>query len=626
MGFQLSPGVEIKEFDFTNIIPAVATSSGAYAGRFVWGPADEAVTISSENELKTLFGKPDDNNAAGWFAAANFLSYGRNLKVVRVVASTSYNANANLTGEAPDTIQIKNSKQFDDEYTSSNTFAVAARYPGPLGNSIAVYWYHASADHASTTTKLYTDTGLRFKDIFNRAPNTAGGLGDQQLTGGSEWAHENLGKYNDEVNLVVIDRDGVFSGIPNSVLEVYEGYSVYPGAKKSDGSTNHLYSAVNTNSAYVYLGNHFWWVPIQGGTPTFLKDVTTAMTVDTPLSVGTTGGAYELTGGTEVTPVQGDYFNLDGTRGYGLFIDSEQIDISLVIMGAPIGAADDSSSIHTGLAKSLVEDVAEARKDCVVFVSPPYGGVMDQSNNAAILAKILAWRNQAQYDSKDGFNRSSSYAVLDSGWKKQYDPYNDVYRWVPLNGDIAGLCARTDTDRDPWYSPAGLNRGTVNRVVSLAFNPNKTQRDELYQSGINPVVSFPGQGVVLFGDKTALVKPSAFDRINVRRLFIVLEKAIATASKFQLFEFNDEFTRASFVSLVEPFLRDVQGRRGIFEFKVVCDGTNNTAEVIDGNRFVADIFIKPARSINFMTLNFVATRTGVDFSEVAGGVGSTQQG
>jgi len=225
---------------------------------------------------------------------------------------------------------------------------------------------------------------------------------------------------------------------------------------------------------------------------------------------------------------------------------------------------------------------------------------------------LVDWRN-------DTFNVSSSYAVIDSGWKYQYDPYNDKYRWVPLNGDTAGLCARTDSDRDPWYSPAGYNRGQIKRVVRLAFNPNKTQRDELYQAGINPVVSFPGQGTVLFGDKTGLAKPSAFDRINVRRLFIVLEKAIATASKFQLFEFNDEFTRASFVSLVEPFLRDVQGRRGLTDFKVVCDATNNTPEVIDSNRFVADIYIKPARSINFITLNFVATRTGVDFSEVAGG-------
>ena len=213
---------------------------------------------------------------------------------------------------------------------------------------------------------------------------------------------------------------------------------------------------------------------------------------------------------------------------------------------------------------------------------------------------------------------SSSYAVIDSGYKYQYDKYNDVYRHVPLNGDIAGLCARTDNVADPWYSPGGFNRGQIRGAVKLAFNPNQTQRDELYKARVNPVVTFPGQGTVLFGDKTAQAKPSAFDRINVRRLFIVLEKAIATAAKFQLFEFNDEFTRAGFRNLVEPFLRDVQGRRGITDFAVVCDDTNNTGEVIDRNEFRADIFIKPARSINFITLNFVATRTGVAFSEVAG--------
>jgi phage tail sheath protein FI len=209
---------------------------------------------------------------------------------------------------------------------------------------------------------------------------------------------------------------------------------------------------------------------------------------------------------------------------------------------------------------------------------------------------------------------------MDSGWKYQYDKFNDVYRYVPLNGDTGGTMVRTDQQRDPWYSPAGFNRGNIKNVIKLAFNPNKAERDVLYKAGVNPVVSFPGQGTVLFGDKTLLAKPSAFDRINVRRLFIVLEKSISTASKFTLFEFNDEFTRANFVNLVEPFLRDVQGRRGITDFRVVCDESNNTPEVIDRNEFIGDIFIKPARSINFIQLNFVAVRTGVDFSEVVGQV------
>jgi phage tail sheath protein FI len=260
--------------------------------------------------------------------------------------------------------------------------------------------------------------------------------------------------------------------------------------------------------------------------------------------------------------------------------------------------------------------VAEARKDCIAFVSPQKvsGGPIIGTNSDAVEAMLL-------YKNGDGnlvtSLPSSSYVVYDSGFKYQYDRYNDVYRWVPLNGDVAGLCARTDYTDDPWFSPAGFNRGQVKNVVRLGYNPRKADRDTLYVNGINPVVSFPGQGVVLYGDKTGLDKPSAFDRINVRRLFITLEKAISTSAKYQLFEFNDSFTRANFRNQVEPFLRDVKGRRGITDFKVVVDETNNTPEVIDTNRFVASIFIKPARSINFVQLDFVATRTGASFEEIA---------
>jgi hypothetical protein len=402
----------------------------------------------------------------------------------------------------------------------------------------------------------------------------------------------------------VVDYTGEISGIAFTVLEKFEGVSLYPGAKNPDGSSNYIRTVINNGSQWVWAG----------------KDLTLSGTVidDTNNAPGTAAftpsddKGYDLSSGTDGDPCQAnDFYSADGTRGYGLFLDPEQIDISLLILGAPDNASTDTH--HTVVLQYLLDDIAEKRKDCVVFASAPYGGIFDQATSAEISTALINWR-------KLTFNRSSSYCVLDSGWKKQYDPYNDTFRWIPLNGDIAGLCARTDNERDPWYSPAGFNRGFVKRVVKLAFNPNKAQRDELYQSGINPVVSFPGQGTVLFGDKTALAKPSAFDRINVRRLFIVLEKAIATAARFQLFEFNDAFTRQSFIALVDPFLRDVSSRRGIYEFKVVCDSTNNTPEVIDSNRFVADIFIKPARSINFITLNFVATRTGVDFSEVAGGV------
>jgi phage tail sheath protein FI len=613
MGFQLSPGVEIKEFDFTNIIPAVSASAGAYAGRFVWGPVDEILTISSENELKSVFGKPTDDNAAGWFAAANFLSYGNNLKVVRVVdESTALNAGA--SGVDGVTGYIANEQAWEN---STQSVGFLAKYPGALGNAIAVYAYSLAEDHLETTgTDLYTDTELRFSDIFDRAPNSVEGLGADQLTGGSAWAHDN-GVYGDEINLCIIDRTGAISGVANTVLEKFEGVSLFPDAKKPDGASNYIRTVINNGSQYIWMGKEF---TISGET----IDDAISLATKTPATIAgavPTDG-HRLTGGSDGSaPAGGDYFTSDGTRGYGLFLDAEQVDISLLLLGAPVGSAADATGIHTTLAKDIVQQIAEKRKDCVAFVSAPYTNIFDQANAGLVTDRLIEWRNApagATY-SQTKFNVSSSYAVIDSGWKYQYDPYNDKYRWVPLNGDTAGLCAQTDSDRDPWYSPAGYNRGQIKRVVKLAYNPNKTQRDELYQAGINPVVAFPGQGTVLFGDKTALAKPSAFDRINVRRLFIVLEKAIATASKFQLFEFNDEFTRASFVSLVEPFLRDVQGRRGLIDFKVVCDATNNTPEVIDSNRFVADIFIKPARSINFITLNFVATRTGVDFSEVAGG-------
>ena len=245
----------------------------------------------------------------------------------------------------------------------------------------------------------------------------------------------------------------------------------------------------------------------------------------------------------------------------------------------------------------------------MVFVSPEQDDVVNNSGSESTTVITTA-----------GTYTKSSYAVMDSGYKYQYDKYNDVYRWVPLNGDIAGLCVRTDNERDPWFSPAGLNRGVIKNVVRLAWNPTKAERDELYKAGVNPVVTFPGEGTILYGDKTLLNRPSAFDRINVRRLFIVLEKSITKAARSSLFEFNDEFTRAAFVNIVEPFLRDVQGRRGIYDYRVVADTTNNTAEVIDQNQFVGDIYIKPARSINFIQLNFTAVRTGVAFEEIVGRV------
>lgn len=321
--------------------------------------------------------------------------------------------------------------------------------------------------------------------------------------------------------------------------------------------------------------------------------------------VGQTSGVYAVASAV-TTPIESLSGGVDGNSSIGnsdyiagldLFKDVETVDLSFIL----------GADANQTLAIEMINNIAEVRKDCVVFLSPEKADVVNNSGSEH--TDSIAFRNTLP---------STSYAFMDSNWKYQYDKYNDLNRWVPLNGDIAGLAVRTDRLRDPWFSPAGLNRGHIKNTIKLAWNPRKAFRDELYKNGLNPVIIQPGQGAILFGDKTLLSKPSAFDRLNVRRLFIVLEKAIATASKYTLFEFNDEFTRAQFRNLVEPFLRDVEGRRGITDFRVVCDGTNNTAEVIDRNEFIGDIYIKPARSINFITLNFVATRTGVSFDEIVG--------
>jgi len=293
-----------------------------------------------------------------------------------------------------------------------------------------------------------------------------------------------------------------------------------------------------------------------------------------------------------------------------LFGSTEDVDISMVLQGRPIGgttAINGETITNYQLANYLIDNLAETRKDCIVLISPDKDKVINNNGNEA--TSLRNWR---------GAIHSSSYAVMDSGYKYMYDRYNDVYRWIPMNGDIAGLCVPTDNTNDAWWSPAGFNRGQIKNVVKLAYNPKQADRDLLYSNNINPVVTFPGQGTVLYGDKTLTSKPSSFDRINVRRLFIVLEKAISVAAKSSLFEFNDAFTRAQFKNLVNPYLRNIKGRRGITDFLVVCDETNNTGEVIDRNEFVGDIYIKPARSINFIQLNFVAVRSGVQFSEVVG--------
>lgn len=560
MAFQLSPGVLVVEKDLTNIVPAVATSIGGFVGDFVWGPANEPVTISSELELVKTFGKPNNTTAASFFSAANFLSYSNNLKVVRAVGTAARNAVASGTA-----VLIANEEVWEAQYASgaATVGEFAAKFPGTVGNSIKV----SMADND-------TFTGWAYSAEFDSAPDT------------SDFA-ANVGGSNDELHIIVIDEDGVITGTPNAILEKWVGVSKASDAKTNQGANNY-YKEVLRGSKYIHWMDHTTNVALSGtawGSPaagTTFKSLSSAVTLS-------------LTGGVDASPSVGDIQD-----GYDLFANAELIDVNLLITG-PHGLA-------TG--KYVIENIAEIRKDCVAFCSPSLASVYNNAGDEA--DDIIAERDDAS------FNVNSSYGVLDSGWKYQYDKYNDTYRWVPLNADVAGLCARTDSIADPWFSPGGLNRGQIKNVVKLAYSPDKTDRDSLYKKGINPVVSFPGEGTILFGDKTLLAKPSAFDRINVRRLFIVLEKAIAIAAKYQLFEFNDAFTRAQFRNLVEPFLRDIKGRRGVYDFRVICDETNNTGEIIDRNEFVADIYIKPARSINFITLNFVAVRTGVAFEEIVG--------
>ena len=557
MAFQVSPGVQVNEIDATNVVPAVSTSIGGFAGSFNWGPVGEVITVGSENELAETFGSPDDNTAKYFLVAASFLKYGNALKVVRV-ASGHDNATSDGTGQL-----IKNETDYDNAGALSVGNWVA-KYPGVLGNSIKVSMI--SADITSFS-------GWAYSSSFDAEPTTSQYAIDQGKTSAK-----------DELHVAVIDEDGAISGTPGTVLETFAFVSQGSDAKNSDGTSNYYKEVINSQSSYI------WWA----GHDTSLSDAGETIASNTTFTTNTAAIEGSLSGGSDDNaPTVGEI-----ATGYDLLEDADTVDVNLLF------ATPDANGAET-IAEDLIS-IVNARKDCMAFVSPPIEDTVGSSTPATDV-KAFA----------DGLT-STSYASVDSTALYVYDKYNDVYRWIGAAGHHAGLCANTDNVADAWFSPAGVNRGQLLGVTKLAFNPKKADRDTLYKARVNPIVSLPGQGTLLFGDKTLLSRPSAFDRINVRRLFIALEKAVSTAAKAQLFEFNDEFTRAQFRNLVEPFLRDVKGRRGLTDFLVICDETNNTSAVIDGNKFVADIFIKPSRSINFITLNFVATRSGVEFSEIAG--------
>ena len=668
MGFLVSPGVQVNEVDLTNVVPAVATSIGAIAGAFQKGPVSSIVNISSEEELIEIFGKPQTtgNQFETFFSAANFLRYTDSLKVVRA-ESAIVNAGANSG------VLIRDDDHYLDSFASGEGShgEWTARTAGTWANGIKVeicatstaYEQDLSTNNlVNTSTSAVGDTsiivddadasGFEFNvgdlisfysdtsntvavDDFNEYEVTAINTSTNALTirlkddpsgaglqtaipdnskikrrwkyadlftgppGTSQYSTDNSRGSGDELHVVVADGTGDITGFDTDtagnrtrgVIETFGFMSKNSSAKSPQGDSIYYPDVFFRKSSFIYWTDH-----ISAGS-NWGSDTTTTYTAVTTTVID------ELTGGTD------DYSTTAGEieLAYDKFKNAESEDINLVIGGSSSIVADTAAAQDTHV--TMLVNLVEGRKDCVAFASPYRSAVVGvttsskQAKNVEVAADLIP---------------SSSYLVLDSGYMYMYDKYNDVYRFVPLNGSVAGLCANTDQVADAWFSPAGYNRGGIRGAIKLAFNPDKADRDVLYQSRVNPVVNFPGQGVTLFGDKTALTKPSAFDRINVRRLFLVLEKAIATAAKFQLFEFNDEFTRAQFRNLIEPFLRDVQGRRGITDFLVKCDASNNTGEVIDRNEFVADIFVKPARSINFITLNFIATRTGISFSEVGG--------
>jgi len=640
MAFSVSPSVIVREVDASASVPAIATPPAAIAGVFRWGPVGEAVLVSSENELVSRFGTPDDDNYETFFVAADYLSYANALWVARAdngavtatADSRTYNANNVVTGGT--------AGSFD------------ALYAGELGNSLEVAYVKESNFESSVAalaiipetritgvgdtleikqTIAFNASNTQFEvapanrittadvgDIFVIGNDSVGyqelsvttiteewrdSVGDvtantslitayaydvtfggsyllaesalQNLTITRKWAYANLfgGKKpaSGNYHIAVLDEDGEITGTAGSAIEIYSDVSTTVGTKLSSGKTNYYKEVIDQESGWVKVAN----------TAHFASQTSQYES----LASGTAGRTESLA------------TLADLAAGYDLFKSANEIDVSFVLGGK----SDDAGNLGT----YLISNIADYRKDAIAFISPAKSDVVDESKTEKMLANVIAFRNSLP---------TSSYSVIDSGYKYRYDRYNDVYRYTPLNGDIAGLASRVE----PFESPAGFRKGVIKNVVKLAFNPNKSQRDQLYSNEVNPVMAQVGQGIVLFGDKTGFGQNSAFDSLNVRRLFIAVEKAIANAAQSFLFELNDEFTQAQFKGIVEPFLRDIQGKRGIVDFRVVSDETVNTPAVIDQGKFRANIFIKPARSINVIELTFVATRSGVEFEEIVG--------
>ena len=571
-----SPAVVVKEIDLTGGVPNVQTSTGAIVGNFRWGPVRERTLVSNEADLIDKFATPDTTNNIDFHAASYFLRYSQSLFVVREATTAAKNAQIVRTGNDPDAQQIRNKTHFDTLIFDSGESFIA-RFPGALGNSLQIQY--CVQDSANTGFGSWS-----LASSFDAAPNTSAYDSDRNGV-------------NTGIHLAVVDEDGEFTGTKGQVLETYPFLSLASNSKNDDGSTAYFKDVVNERSNYVYI------------TGTFDSDLSaaragTALTPGTPVifNVGTNQKAKSFVEGAN----SGEIGTSEVATGFDLFEDTEQVEVDFLIANGL-----NSSGGQQTVVNDLVSIAQSTRKDCIVVTSPARNDIIDLTDASSITSNITT--------TMSGFTKSS-YLVVDGNYLKVYDKFNDKYIEIPAASSTAGLMAETDRNAAPWFSPAGARRGQYLGVTSINYNPNKSQRDTLYKAGINPITNIAGGGVTLFGDKTGLQRPSAFDRINVRRLFLVLERAIARAAQNVLFEFNDEFTRAEFVNVIEPVLRDVKGRRGITDFRIVADETVNTAEVIDRNEFIANIFIKPARSINYVTLNFVAVRTGVEFEEVVGTV------
>jgi Phage tail sheath protein subtilisin-like domain/Phage tail sheath C-terminal domain len=671
--FLVSPGVQVNEKDLSNVVPAVATSIGAYAGPFKWGPIGIPVTVSSEVDLVTNFGKPDAAHAVPFLTAASFLKYGNTLKVSRSINSSATNAiSTYITNSgsgsyvsASTSVLIGNIDQFNSLSSSaaspvgSSSYTFIARYPGTPGNSLGVYVvtaatsptdsYAAKFDYVptynsnnttvvtasnSTITASQSTVLVSSASFLNTSISTSMYVIGTGITAGSAARVQSFSTTGsnylitlsssfitsttsakltffepDEVHVAVVDIDGGISGTSGTLIEKWQNLSLYTDGKRPDGTNNYYRDYINRNSSWIYGNTLVAEIPNADSSSSNLAFINLPITTSSLAHVLGNSNTLGITGTPGVSAngtdgIVGDSGDISNAIK-NVFYDAATIDINLLFCGDTNGTTGSLTP-----AEQAVQDTANTRKDVVGFISAPLN-IWQQTSNSAKQAAVLAKFN-------DQSATHDSYSVFDSTPLYVYNKYQDNYVWIPACGHMAGLCANTDTVADAWFSPAGYNRGNLKGVTKLAYNADQTGRDALYQASINPIVSFPGQGILLFGDKTAQSKPSAFDRINVRRLFIVLEKAISTAAKYQLFELNDQFTQAMFRNMTEPFLRDIQGRRGITDFLVVCDSTNNTPAVVDANQFVADIYIKPARSINFITLNFIATRTGVSFSEIAG--------